>query len=307
MDRPVSVSVVIPLYNAAAVIRGTINSALSQTWTDREIIVIDDGSTDGSAEIVKTFGEQVRYYAFENGGVARARNRGIALAHGCYIALLDHDDLWAPTKLAKQIEVLDARPEVGMVTTGIVHLDRSGQPLRKFPTGPSGEFYQLFVKGFGPTPSAAMIRRSVIDRVGGFDERFSSAGMDDHEFWPRVAQACEIVLVDEPLTYHRHGDVKPVEVELEHRVLLNECLLQRFGHEPDKRRYLMREKALCLADTGKWRLRQGNAEAGRACFEEALRLCVREAWSGKAAWRAVSRIIRSYFTSATLKAGKWKA
>lgn len=303
MDHAVAVSVVIPLYNAAAVIKETIESALAQTWTDREIIVIDDGSTDGSAEIVKTFGERAQYYAFDNGGVAKARNRGIVLSHGRYIALLDHDDLWAPTKLAKQVEVLDARPEVGMVTTGIVHLDRGGQPLRKFPTGPSGEFYQLFVKGFGPTPSAAMIRRSVINQVGGFDERFSSAGLDDHEFWPRVAQQCEIALIDEPLTYHRHGDIKPVQVELEHRILLNETMLQRFGHEPSKRRYLMEEKAVCLADTGKWLVQRGDLEKGRAAMRESLRLCFCEAWSGKAAWRAISRLARSYFPFATKKAG----
>jgi len=295
MDRSVTVSVVIPLYNAAAVIKETIESALAQTWTDREIIAIDDGSTDGSADIVKTFGDRVRYYRFENAGVATARNRGIALSHGRYIALLDHDDLWAPTKLARQVEVLESRPSVGLVITGVAHLEQNGRPMRKAPRGASGSFHQLFVKGFGPTPSAAMIRRSVIDQVGGFDERFGSAGMDDHEFWPRVAQACEIVLVDELLTYHRHGDIKPVEVELEHRVLLNESLLQRFGHEPDKRSYLMREKALCLADMGKWSIGQGDCPRGRAYLKDALNLCVRESWSWKAAWRAVSRMARSYF------------
>lgn len=300
MNGPVAVSVVIPLYNAAAVIKETIESVLAQTWTDREIIVIDDGSTDGSAEIVKAFGERTRYYAFENGGVAKARNRGIALSRGRYVALLDHDDLWAPTKLAKQVAVLEARPEVGMAMTSIVHIDRSGHALKKFPSGPSSEFYQLFVKGFGPTPSAVMIRRSVIDQVGGFDERFGAAGLDDHELWPRVAQQCEIVLIDEPLTYHRHGESKPPHVELGHRILLNEALLARFGHERDKRRYLMRERALYFADRGKWRLQQGDL-TGRADLLNALRLCVRETWSWKAARRAMSRMVRSYFSFASSK------
>lgn len=294
MEHSVAVSVVIPLYNAAGVIGETIRSALAQTWTDREILVIDDGSTDGSSHVVRSFGNQVRYYVFENGGVAKARNRGIALAHGKYIALLDHDDLWDSTKLAKQVAVLAARPEVGLVTTGIVHLERDGRPKRVFPTGPSSRFYQLFVKGFGPTPSAAMIRRSVIDQAGGFDERFRSAGLDDHEFWPRVAQHCEIVLIDEPLTYHRHCEVKPAEVELEHRVLLNETLLERFGHDPDKRRYLLMEKAASLADLGKWSLRQGDRTGGRTSLKEALALCFSEAWSWKTAWRALTRLVRSY-------------
>ncbi|WP_447973274.1 glycosyltransferase family 2 protein [Nitrospira sp. Kam-Ns4a] len=290
----VTVSVVIPVYNAADVVAETIESALAQTWTDREILVIDDGSTDGSAEVIRTYGDRVRYHAFENGGVAKARNRGIALARGRYIALLDHDDLWAPTKLAKQVAVLDARPEVGLVTTGIAHLDRDGRPSRDFPTGPSSRFYQLFVKGYGPTPSAAMIRRTVIERAGGFDERFGSAGLDDHEFWPRIAQHCEIALIDEPLTFHRHRVVKPPQVELEHRALLNEILLQRFGHEPDKRRYLMEERAAYLADLGKWRIQQGDLEGGRTCLKEALGVSFREGLRWKTVWRAVSRLLRSY-------------
>ncbi len=295
MATPISVSVVIPLYNAEEVIAETIQSVLAQTWTDREILVIDDGSTDGSAAVVKSFGNQVQYHAFENGGVAKARNRGIAIARGRYIALLDHDDLWAPTKLAKQVAVLDARPEVGLVTTGIVHLDRDGRASRTFPTGPSSRFYQLFVKGYGPTPSAAVIRRSIIEQAGGFDERFGSAGLDDHEFWPRIAQFCEIVLIDEPLTFHRHRVVKPPQVELGHRGLLNEALLQRFGHEPEKRRYLMEERAAYLADLGKWRCLHGDATGGRACLREALVVSFREALRWKTAWRTLTRLLRSCF------------
>ncbi|MEW6544056.1 MAG: glycosyltransferase family A protein [Nitrospirota bacterium] len=294
MEHPVSVSVVIPLYNAAEVVAETIHSVLAQTWTDREILVIDDGSTDGSADVVRTFGDQVRYYRFENAGVAKSRNRGIALSRGKYIALLDHDDLWDPTKLEKQVKVLEARPEVGLVYTGIVHLERDGRPRSKFPTGPSSRFYQLFVKGFGPTPSAAMLRRSLIDLAGGFDERFGSAGLDDHEFWPRIAQHCEIVLIDEPLTYHRHREIKPPQIELNHRLLLNEALMERFGRDPAKRRYLLEERAASLADLGKWRLSQGDLAGGRGYLKEALGLSVGEAWNVKMAWRALSRLVRSY-------------
>lgn len=294
MEPSVSVSVVIPVYNAVEVIAETIRSALAQTWTDREILVIDDGSTDGSAEVVKTFGDQVRYFRFENAGVAKSRNRGIVLSKGQYIALLDHDDLWAPTKLEKQVRVLEARPEVGLVYTGIVHLEKDGRPRQKFATGPSSRFYQLFVKGFGPTPSAAMLRRSIIEKSGGFDERFGSAGLDDHEFWPRVAQHCEIALIDEPLTYHRHRDVKPPQVELNHRLILNEALMERFGQDRVKRRYLLEERVASLADLGKWRLAQGDRMGGRAYLKEACGMCLREFCNPKMAWRSFVRLVRSY-------------
>ncbi len=295
MNHSVTVSIVIPLYNAAEVIAETIRSVLVQTWADREILVIDDGSTDGSAEIVQTFGDQVRYFHFDNAGVAKSRNRGIALSRGQYIALLDHDDLWDPTKLEKQVRVLETRPEVGLVYTGIVHLEKDGRPRQKFPTGPPSRFYQLFVKGFGPTPSAAMLRRSVIEKVGGFDERFGSAGLDDHEFWPRVAQQCEIALIDEPLTYHRHREVKPPQIELSHRLLLNEALMERFGHDPAKRQFLLGERAASLADLGKWRLSQGDWAGGRACLRESLGLCLREACNMKIAWRSLNRLVHSYW------------
>ncbi|HEV8539692.1 MAG TPA: glycosyltransferase family A protein [Nitrospiraceae bacterium] len=294
MKPTVSVSVVIPLYNAVEVIAETIRSVLAQTWLDREILVIDDGSTDGSTDVVATFGDRVRYYRFDNAGVAKSRNRGIALSQGQYVALMDHDDLWDPTKLEKQVQVLQSRPEVGLVYTGIVHLERNGRPRKKFSTGPSSRFYQLFVKGFGPTPSAAMLRRSVIDQAGGFDERFASAGLDDHEFWPRVAQHCEIALIDEPLTYHRHRELKPPQVELSHRLLLNGLLMERFGHDQAKRRYLLEERAASLADLGKWRLSQADVTGGRACLKEALALSVGEIWNVKMTWRSLSRLLRSY-------------
>lgn len=102
-----TVSVVIPLYNARDVIRETIGTVLAQTWKDYEIIVVDDGSTDGSGEVVRSFGDNVRYGRQENAGVAMARNHGMAESKGAYIALLDHDDLWDPTKLEKQVWLLE--------------------------------------------------------------------------------------------------------------------------------------------------------------------------------------------------------
>ncbi|GIW55113.1 MAG: hypothetical protein KatS3mg082_1517 [Nitrospiraceae bacterium] len=246
------VSVVIPVYNARDVIGETIESVLAQTWTDREIVVVDDGSSDGSGDIVRSFGERVRYVRQENGGVARARNRGIAESTGEYVALLDHDDLWHPTKLDKQVAVLDRRPEVGMVVTDVAHLDREGKPMGVIGSGynPSETFARLFVRGFVPTPSAAMIRRSVLETVGGFDERFHSAGLDDHELWTRIAARYEMANIAEPLTYHRNREIKPADVALAHRPLLIETLLARVGDDPVKRRYLLREQASYLAESG---------------------------------------------------------
>ncbi len=290
------VSVVIPVYNARDVIGETIESVLAQTWTDREIVVVDDGSSDGSGDIVRSFGERVRYVRQENGGVARARNRGIAESTGEYVALLDHDDLWHPTKLDKQVAVLDRRPEVGMVVTDVAHLDREGKPMGVIGAGynPSETFARLFVRGFVPTPSAAMIRRSVLETVGGFDERFHSAGLDDHELWTRIAARYEIANIAEPLTYHRNREIKPADVALAHRPLLIETLLARVGDDPVKRRYLLREQASYLADRGKQLINMGERTQGRSCLVHGFALSVNEAHSWKTAWRCLSRLVRSY-------------
>lgn len=291
-----TVSVVIPLYNAQDVIRETIHTVLNQTWKDYEIVVVDDGSHDGSGHIIKEFGERIRYVRQENGGVAKARNRGIAESKGQYIALLDHDDLWDPAKIEKQIAVLDTRPDVGMVISSVVHIDQNRKRLgvADSPYKPDDEFATLFVKDYQPTPSAAMIRRIVLQQVGGFDERFHSAGLDDHEFWTRIADVTEIANIDEPLTFHRNRETKPREIALRHRGVLIDILMKRYGHDARKRRYLLRQKAEYLADMGKYAVGQGDFQQGRGYFLAGLGISLLVSWNGKALWRCLSRLVRSY-------------
>jgi glycosyltransferase involved in cell wall biosynthesis len=290
------VSVVIPLYNARDVIRETVRSVLAQTWQDFELLVVDDGSIDGSGDLIRTLDPRLRYFRQENAGVAAARNRGIAEAEGAAIALLDHDDLWHPVKLERQVAVLKARPEVGMVITDVAHIDRDGEPMGIVGAGynPSEDFARLFVQGYVPTPSAAMIRKKVLDAVGGFDEAFGSAGMDDHDLWPRIAAVCAIANIGEPLTYHRNREIKPAQIALEHRALLIERLIKRFGDLPEQRQYLFREQALHCCDVGKHLIAGGQVREGRALLAKGLALSLGRARSVKTGWRCFWRLIRSY-------------
>ncbi len=291
-----NVSVVIPLYNAQDVIRETVQTVLAQTWKDYDIVVVDDGSTDGSGAVVKEFGYRVRYIRQANAGVAAARNRGVAESKGECVAFLDHDDLWDPSKLDKQVRVLETYPKVGMVITDVAHIDRASHPMGILGKGynPSETFARLFVGGYVPTPSAAMIRRSVLESVGGFDERFNSAGMDDHELWTRIAAHCEIANIPEPLTYHRNREMKSAWIGLGHRPVLVTILLDRFGQDKEKRRYLVREQASYLADLGKHLVKEGRGQEGRSRLVEGLTLSLGEARSLRTAWRCVSRLVRSY-------------
>ncbi len=291
-----AVSVIIPLYNARDVIRDTVESVFAQSYHDYEIVVIDDGSTDGSGDLLRAYRDRLRYIRQSNGGVAHARNRGIAASGGRYIALMDHDDLWKPEKLAKQVAVLEEQPAVGMVVTDVAHIDRAGHPLNQIGPAyqPQQEFARLFVQGFVPTPSATLIRRTVLDVVGGFDEQFNSAGMDDHELWTRLGAATTIVGIAEPLTYHRNREIKAADIALGHRPLLIDKLMARFSHDPAKRRYLQREKAFYLADQGKYFIKRGLRREGRTVLLQGLKLSLGEGKSWRAAWRCLSRLVRSY-------------
>lgn len=290
------VSVVIPLYNARDVIRETVRSVLDQTWQDFELVVVDDGSTDESGDLIRNLDPRLRYFRQENAGVAAARNRGIAEAQGDAIALLDHDDLWHPAKLERQVEVLEARPEVGMVITDVAHIDREGKPMGIVGAGynPREDFARLFVQGYVPTPSAAMIRREVLSAVGGFDETFGSAGMDDHELWPRIAAVCTVANIAEPLTFHRNREIKPARIALEHRVLLIERLMRRFGDRPERRQYLLREQAFYYCDFGKHLIASGQVPQGRTLLAKGLALSLGRARNMKTGWRCLSRLVRSY-------------
>lgn len=290
------VTVVIPLYNGRDVIRETIGTVLAQTWKDYEIIVVDDGSSDGSGDIIRQIEGPIRYVRQENRGVAAARNRGIAEARGGYVALLDHDDLWHPTKLEKQVALFESRSDVGLVITKVGHLNREGQPTGEIAGtyNPSDRFYRLFVQGYVPTPSSAMFRRSVLDAAGGFDEAFRSAGLDDHEMWARVAAITRIAGLDEVLTFHRHRWAKPAEIALEHQAILIERLRGLCGDDVERSRYLAYEEARHLADLGKHLVIEGRHAEGRAHLVRGLCVSLSRARSPKMAWRCLARFVRSY-------------
>lgn len=124
-DKPL-VSVIIPTYNSALFVTGAIQSVLNQTWPNVEVIVVNDGSTDNTELMLEPLKDRIRYFSTENKGAAHARNVGMKVAQGKYIAFLDADDLYLPHKLAVQVSFIDARPEVGMVWTEVTSLTEKG-------------------------------------------------------------------------------------------------------------------------------------------------------------------------------------
>ncbi|MDW8107637.1 MAG: glycosyltransferase [Armatimonadota bacterium] len=204
------VSVLIPSYNHARFLPAALQSVFDQTYTDYEIVVVDDGSTDGSVELLRSYGDRIRLFTQQNRGTYPTLNRCIAESRGEYLAILNSDDLWAPTKLEKQVAFLDAHPQVGLVHTGGHFIDAEGRILSHNPLGfpwprtPTGNIIELLVRYNRIVPSSAVLRRECFERVGGFREDLY--GLGDWEMWLRVALEYDIGYIDEPLTLYRvHG------------------------------------------------------------------------------------------------------
>jgi glycosyltransferase involved in cell wall biosynthesis len=198
------VSVIIPTCNRAPFLSDAIQSVLKQTYRDFELIVVDDGSTDNSREIVAAFGARVRYFFQENKGVSAARNAGIRAAQGAFLAFLDSDDLWHKKKLAVQIESMQSDPLVKICYTNEIWL-RNGTHLnqkkkhQKF----SGWIFEPMLPLCLISASSILLAREVLDRVGVFDENLPVC--EDYDLWLRLALSYPITFIDQPLITKRGG------------------------------------------------------------------------------------------------------
>jgi len=204
-----TVSVVMPTFNGAKYIEQAIDSALTQTYPSLEIIVVDDGSTDATAEIVKSYGDKVTYILQQNQGTAAAYNTGITAASGDFVAFLEQDDLWEPEKNAHQVRLFATNDRLGMVFSP-VHLLQEGVPSKHSDLDDQqgeGEcsFADFFARNRVLNCSSVMVRRDVLQHVGGFHEHLKLGF--DYDLWLRIAAEYVIYCLAAPLTIYRiHGD-----------------------------------------------------------------------------------------------------
>jgi glycosyltransferase involved in cell wall biosynthesis len=206
--RRTTVSAIITGYNYARFLPAAIESVLAQTCVPDEIIVVDDGSTDNTAEVVAPYaGKGVRYLRRENGGPGAARNTGIRASSGDLIAMLDGDDRWLPDKTALQLAHMEKYPSVGLVTGSEIQVheaDGSRYPLRRGPVGAASYYPWILVENTIGNPSLAMVRRECFERVGVFDEGLPLG--QDWEMWIRIARSFDVGVVDADLIFFtRHA------------------------------------------------------------------------------------------------------
>lgn len=182
------VSVIIPNYNQGHYVSDAIQSVLDQTFRSFEIIVVDDGSTDNSQEVIARFGDQVRYIWQENRGLSGARNTGIRAAKGQWIGLLDADDLWLPTFLETMMEISKRHAEAVVFYANASYINEEGIELRqntgaKFP--PEDAFYETLLRANFLIPSTILIHKPTIMEAGLFDENYRAC--EDWDLWLRLA------------------------------------------------------------------------------------------------------------------------
>ena len=294
-----SVSVVIPSHNGAAYIAQTLSSVLAQPVDSLEVLLVDDGSSDATVAIAQSLNDpRLRVIQLANGGVCKARNRGIAEARGRTICLLDHDDWWLPHKLPRQLQEMDRHPEAGVVFSSFV---------RWFPNGPGGSFappervaagaefqisddtdpdfsgwiHHQFLLDCWMLTSTSMFRREVFERCGTFDESLPFS--EDWDLWLRVAREFQFVQLRRPTTLYRmHGDQgsgwhRPVDyrTRLLQRTAAEHGLASRDGRCITRRQFshqLARYHAdFARAELGARRLGSALASYGQAWVNHPLR------------------------------------
>ena len=249
---------------------------LAQTYKNLEIVVIDDGSTDDTESVARSFGDRVWYFKQENQGAGAARNAGIKSSRGEYIAFLDADDLWCAEKLDEQVPLLERDPDLGLVYSdwAVVSRDTVVEEsyLRKVPPASGYVFDELVQRGFILT-SGVVVRRACLDDVGDFDNSLSIA--QDYDLWLRICYRWKVALVEKPLVTKRSWDgslSSNLEKTAIERITLLEKTLDNFANMPDRsRRIVQRQLAQNYWDVGYYYFDQFLFQEARQHFLASLR------------------------------------
>ncbi len=203
------VSIITPTYNAAQYLPAAIDSVLQQTYTDWELIIIDDGSTDNTPSLVRSYlpilGERLRYLYQSNRGQAAARNAGLQVAKGEFVATLDADDLWLPARLARGLAIMDRNPHVGLTHSKVARIDVHGNVVGYFDFPAkyqSGKIaVDIYIRRANILCPTVLFRKQCLDVVGFFDETLTA--IEDRDLWFRIAERYEIAYIDEILAHSR--------------------------------------------------------------------------------------------------------
>jgi glycosyltransferase involved in cell wall biosynthesis len=275
------VTAIVPVYNGAATIAEAIDSALAQSYRDLEVIVVNDGSTDATAEVLRRYERRIRVIDRKNGGIAAARNTGVAASQSEYLAFLDCDDIWAPAMVERAVAALDDNRDCVLAYTNCAVIDSDGHDLRSALVGAGVDHAptldEMLSRLWPIMPSAVIMRRSIFDACGGFSEEFRSYGFEDVIFWLRVREEGAFHYLPECLVKWRFS-LFPSPLKTRWRkpeacITFDRILRERYGISSDR---LLAARARAnrsiLGYIGLRALRDGNRASAREAFRRALQM-----------------------------------
>ena len=241
MEPAPRVSVLMPVYNAERYVRATIESLLGQTFADFELVAIDDGSTDGSAAVVRELAARdarIRFSSRENRGVVRTRNELVEQARGAYLAVNDADDLSMPDRLAKQVAYLDAHPDCVLLGSRVMIMDPYSSPVAETAHHLGHEEIEaelLAGSGWALVQSAVMMRADAVRRIGGYRGAEHNLS-EDHDIFVRLAEVGRVANLAEPLVWYRRHPTSLTHTLYQHTRDRHERVKRQIVEEAYQRR-----------------------------------------------------------------------
>lgn len=265
-----TVSVVIPSYNRKELVVEALESVFSQTFRDYEIVLVDDGSTDGTEQAIRPFRDRLRYLYKPNGGVSSARNHGIRLAEGNLIAFLDSDDIWEANFLEITTGYLMQNPDVAMVSTGWRTLPGGHRwpPIRKPLL--HGCLFSLLIQERLVRTSAVVARKNILLDAGLFDESLEVA--EDLDMWLKIASRHRTAILNIPLSWGRRHNGSLSKNRLLHLQRLLQVLEARYDPGLVAKKLFDHRRCKLYLALGQRHLKAKNFAAANACFKEAVAL-----------------------------------
>ena len=275
---PPLVSVIMPVFNAEQWLDEALSSALTQSFPFLEIIVVNDGSTDGSLAIARNRSRsdrRIRIIDQANAGLPNARNRGLALARGAYLALLDADDAWLPNHLQTAMQAFERDPDLGMVHANIERIDAGGVrvdiPARTWHEGMDA-YQALALRHEHVSCPTAVFSRLALETVGAFDPRFTGLGCEDRDLWLRIAARFRIRYLDQVTARYRLHPAS-MSAASERMALARQMLVAKIAQTARGARLVAQMEAMIESDLGLGLSEQGQHTRAIARQWIALRHC----------------------------------
>lgn len=239
-----SVSVVLPVYNRENTVQRAVDSVLSQTYSDLELVIVDDCSSDGTVNYIKSLSDNriklVKHR--ENRGASAARNTGIEHSSGNFISFIDSDDEWNPTKVEKQLDVFRSHgPEVGVVYCGTTNISKNRSSPGVIPSSRGEIFFKQLIRDRISPTSAVMVRQEYLSLVDGFDE--SLPARQDYDLWLRLSRICEFELVPEALVNVYIDGIDRISEGLTKRIEAESKLVDKYQQDINSLGIIQRKKA----------------------------------------------------------------